>query len=56
MSAVQLTENGFTPEFEDAVLADLENCYAGVANGTIEPYHTVAEMRAALDAEENDVR
>ncbi len=54
LSSVRLTENGFTPEFESAVLTDLEECYAGVANGTLKPYQSVAEMRAALDAEEDD--
>ncbi len=52
LSSVQLTENGFTPEFEDSVLADLEECYAGVANGTLKPYQSVAEMAAEWDKED----
>ena len=54
LSSVQLTENGYTPEFEAAILAEAEECYAAVANGTIKPYKNVAELRAALDAEEDD--
>ena len=54
LSAVQLTENGYTPEFEAAVLAEAEEMYAAVANGTIKPFNNVAELRAALDAEKVD--
>ena len=54
LSSVQLTENGYTPEFEAEILAEAEECYASVENGTIKPYKNVAELRAALDAEEED--
>jgi len=54
LSSAELTENGYTPEFEAEVLAEMEECYAAVANGTIKPYQSVAELRAALDAEEDD--
>jgi len=52
LSAVQLTENGYTPEFEAAVLAEAEELYAAVANGTLKPYKSVAEMNAALVLED----
>ena len=54
LSSVQLTENGYTPEFEAEVLAEAEEMYAAVANGTAKLYKSVAEMNAALDAEEDD--
>ena len=54
LSAIELTENGYTPEFEAELLKEAEECYAAVANGTIKPFKNVAELRAALDAEEDD--
>ena len=54
LSAVELTENGYTPEFEAGLLAEAEELYAAVANGTLKPYNSVEEMNAALDAEEDD--
>ncbi|MCL2087042.1 MAG: type II toxin-antitoxin system RelB/DinJ family antitoxin [Oscillospiraceae bacterium] len=54
LSAVQLTENGYTPEFEAEVLAEAEELYEAVANGTAKMYNSVEEMNAALDAEEDD--
>jgi addiction module RelB/DinJ family antitoxin len=50
LSAVQLTENGYTPEFEANILAEAEEAYAAVANGA-KTYKNAAELRAALDAE-----
>ena len=52
LSSVQLTENGYTPEFEMEVLAEMEECYAAVANGTIKPYKNTAEMFAEWDRED----
>ncbi|MCL2088598.1 MAG: hypothetical protein FWH14_03855 [Oscillospiraceae bacterium] len=49
---VELTENGYTPEFESAILAEAEELYAAVANGTAKMYNSVEEMNAALDAED----
>jgi addiction module RelB/DinJ family antitoxin len=54
LSAAQMTENGYTPEFEAELLAEAEACYAAVANGTAKLYSNAAELRAALDAEEED--
>ena len=53
LSSIQLTENGYTPEFEAEVLADAEKAYAAVANGA-KTYKSAAELRAALDAEDGD--
>ena len=49
LSSVQLTENGYTPEFEERILQDVEEAYAAVANGAV-TYKNAAELRAALDA------
>jgi len=54
LSAIQLTENGYTPEFEAEVLAEAEKDYAAIANGTAKLYKSAAELRAALDAEDDD--
>ena len=54
LSSIQLTENGYTPEFEAEILAEAEECYAAVANGTAKSYKNAAELRAALDAEDED--
>jgi DNA-damage-inducible protein J len=51
--SLRLTENGYTPEFEATILADVEEAYAAVANGA-KTYRNAAELRAALDAEEYD--
>ncbi len=53
MSSVQLTENGFTPEFEAKILAEASEAHAAVANGTARLYKNSAELRADLDAEDN---
>ena len=54
LSAVQLTENGYTPEFEAEILAEAEESYAAVANGTAKLYRNSAELFADLDAEDID--
>jgi len=43
----------YTVEFEAEILAEAEECYVSVANGA-KTYRNAAELRAALDAEEND--
>ena len=52
LSSTELTENGYTPEFEAKILAEMEECYAAVANGTIKPYRNVGEMFAEWDRED----
>jgi len=54
LSSLQLTENGFTPEFESALLTDADECHAAVAHGTAKLYKNAAELRTELDAEDND--
>jgi len=53
LSSTQLTENGYTSEFEDELLAEAEECYTAIANGA-ETYKNVVDLRVALDAEECD--
>ena len=54
LSSIQLTENGYTPEFEAEILAEAEKCYAAVANGTAKLYKNTAEMFAAWDREDEE--
>jgi len=54
LSSVQLTENGYTPEFEAEIIAESERMYAAVANGTAKVYNNVAEMFAEWDKEDDD--
>jgi len=54
LSSLQLTENGYTPEFETEILAEAEESYAAVANGTANPYNSTAEMFAEWDKEDDD--
>jgi addiction module RelB/DinJ family antitoxin len=53
LSSIQLTENGYTPDLETEFLAASMESYAAVANGA-KTYKSAAELRAALDAEEDD--
>jgi addiction module RelB/DinJ family antitoxin len=54
LSSVQLTENGYTPEFETAMLCEAEESYAAAANGTAKRYRNSSELFADLDAEGDD--
>ncbi len=51
LSSLQLTENGYTEEFEAELLAASEESHLAVANGA-KTYKNAAELRAALDAED----
>ena len=53
LSSTELTENGYTPEFEAMMLAEAEESYTAVANGA-KTYKSAAELRAALNAEDDD--
>ena len=53
LCSLKLTENGYTPEFEAEILADAEKAYAAISSGA-KTYKNAAELRAALDAEDND--
>jgi len=54
LSSIQLTENGYTPEFEAEILAESEKLHAEVANGTAKLYKNAEELFADLDAEDDD--
>ena len=54
LSDTQLTENGYTVDFEAEVLSEAEECYAAVANGTSKLYKNAAELFADLDAEDDE--
>jgi addiction module RelB/DinJ family antitoxin len=53
LSAEQLTENGYTPEFEAEVLRTAEEDYAAIKNGTATPYSNTAEMFAQWDKDDD---
>ena len=54
LSSLQLTENGYTPEFEAEVLKTAEEDYAAIKNGTAKLYNNTAEMFAEWDKEDDD--
>ncbi|MCL2080384.1 MAG: type II toxin-antitoxin system RelB/DinJ family antitoxin [Oscillospiraceae bacterium] len=54
LSAVELTENGYTAQFEAEVLAEAEELYAAVADGTAKVYKNSAEMFAQWDKEDEE--
>ena len=54
LSSLQLTENGYTPEFESEVLRTAEDDYAAIKNGTAKLYNSTAEMFAEWDKEDDD--
>ena len=53
LSAIQLTENGYTSDFEAELLSASKESHAAVTNGA-KTYKSAAELRAALDAEDDD--
>ncbi|MCL2059282.1 MAG: type II toxin-antitoxin system RelB/DinJ family antitoxin [Oscillospiraceae bacterium] len=53
LSSIQLTENGYTQEFEKEILRDIEKAHTAVANGAV-TYKNAADLRVALDAEGDD--
>ena len=54
LSAIQLTENGYTPELEAEILAASEEACTAVAEGTAKAYKNAEDLRAALDAEDDN--
>jgi len=54
LSSTQLTENGYTPQLEAELLAASKGAHAAVANGSAKLYKNAAELRAALNAEDDD--
>ncbi|MCL1917142.1 MAG: type II toxin-antitoxin system RelB/DinJ family antitoxin [Peptococcaceae bacterium] len=53
LSSIQLTENGYTTDFEAELLSTSKKSHAAVANGA-RTYKSAADLRAALDSEEDD--
>ena len=49
LSSMPLTENGYTLDFEEEVLAVAKELDMAVANGTVKPYRDTAEMFAEWD-------
>ena len=54
LSSLQLTENGYTPEFDAEVVRTAEDDYAAIKNGTAKLYNNTAEMFAEWDKEDDD--
>jgi len=52
LSSIQLTENGYTSDFESELLTASEESYTAVASGA-KTYASAAELRAALDSEDD---
>jgi hypothetical protein len=50
---LQLTENGYTPDFEAELIASAEETRAAVANGTAKVYSSTAEMFDDWDKEKD---
>jgi len=53
LSSMKLTENGYTTDFEADLLLESKEAHSSVANGA-KTYKSAADLRAALDTEEND--
>jgi len=53
LSSIQLTENGYTTGFEAELLSLSDESHIAVSNGA-KTYKNAADLRAALDAEEDD--
>ena len=54
LSSMQLTENGYSPDFEAQLIAESEKAYIAIASGTVKPYNSTAEMFAEWDKEDNE--
>jgi addiction module RelB/DinJ family antitoxin len=52
LSSARVTENGFTPEFETALLAESDALRAAIADGTAKAYRSSADMFAEWDKED----
>ena len=54
LSSIELTENGYTPEFEAKILAEADKLHRAIENGTAKLYNNSAELFAAMDTENDD--
>jgi addiction module RelB/DinJ family antitoxin len=56
LSSTQITENGYTTDFEAELLSVAEECYyAAVADETAKMYQNTAEMFAEWDKEDDEL-
>jgi len=53
LSSIQLTENGYTTDFEAELLSTSKESHSAVANGA-KTYKNAINLRTALDVEEDD--
>jgi len=53
LSSIQLTENGYTPEFEAEILSASKESCLSVTEGA-QTYKNATELRKALDADDDD--
>jgi addiction module RelB/DinJ family antitoxin len=53
LSSMQLTENGYTSDFEEEIIQVSEKSHIAVAEGA-KTYKNAIDLRVALDAEEDD--
>jgi addiction module RelB/DinJ family antitoxin len=54
LSSIQLTENGYTPEFGAELIAESEKLHIAVENGTAKLYKNKAEIFAEWDKEDEE--
>jgi len=54
LSSMELTENGYTKEFEAEILKEAEQCYEDIKNGTAKTYKNVKELFDALEEEDDE--
>jgi addiction module RelB/DinJ family antitoxin len=57
LSSIELTENEYTPSFEAEILAEAQQSYAAISDGTAEIFDSVDDMVSQWDkedAEEDD--
>ncbi|MCL2057148.1 MAG: type II toxin-antitoxin system RelB/DinJ family antitoxin [Oscillospiraceae bacterium] len=54
LSSMQLTENGYTKEFETDILRAAQEDYAAIKTGTAKVYKNTAEMFRHWDDEDDD--
>ena len=54
LSSIQLTENGYTQDFEAELLAESDRLYAAVADGTAKLYQNTEELFAQWDKEDGE--
>ena len=54
LSSIQLTENGYTSDFEAELITESEKLHTAVENGTAKLYKNTAEMFAEWDKEDEE--